>query len=177
MTKALNLLWVVGMLGLLAAAPDRLEAAAPNRHSVKSLLLAIPNLTSDQKNRIAHLTNTVRMQTAPLREQIAALRRDMARLWAGDPVDAHATSVKQSELLGVLAKMYTVWADFFAQLHDVLTPPQRAWLALRAPGLYGSDAGADLGIAPAKDCLCPEAQPSQYPGLLQEPPNGPRNER
>jgi len=165
MNKTVNTLWIVGILGLAIALSSHAEAT-PMRHTMKNLLMSIPNLNSDQKNRVTHLTNMVRMQTAPLREQLTAIRSNMARLWAGDPVDKQAMSVKHEELLGVVAKMAAVWAAFFAQLHDVLTPAQRNWVAARGPGFYGSDAGYDLGIVP-KDCLCGEPQPAQHPGPVQ----------
>ncbi len=164
MTKAANVLWIATMLGLAMMVLDPAQvAAAGGRSGTKNVLLSIPSLTADQKNRIAHLTNTVKMQTAPLREQLAAVRKDIARLWAADTVDKPAMSAKQDELVVVLAKIRTLWSDFFAQLHDVLTAPQRTWLAAQRPSLYGSDAGPDLGLAP-KECAGGESLPPQHPG-------------
>jgi Spy/CpxP family protein refolding chaperone len=168
MTNARKVVWMAGIMGLAMAVWSSAKAVAGPGRAMKSVLMSIPNLTGDQKSRIAHLTNTVRMQTAPLREQIWAARKNMARLWTAEQLDKQMMSAKQGELDGAMAKVRALWADFFVQLHDVLTSPQRMWLAARAPGLYGSDAGPDLGMAPPRDCPCGEPQPAQHPGTLQE---------
>jgi hypothetical protein len=67
-----------------------------------------------------------------------------------------------------MAKLRGVWAELFVQLHDALTSPQRAWLALHGPGLHGNDAGPDLGVPPAKDCPCDQPDEAQHPGPIQE---------
>jgi Spy/CpxP family protein refolding chaperone len=165
---AMKVVCMAGIMGLAMAVWGPADAAAGTGRGMKNVLMSIPNLNADQKSRITHLTNTVKMQTAPLGEQIWAARKNMARLWAAEPLDKQMMSAKQGELDGAMTKVRTLWADFFVQLHDVLTPPQRAWLAARAPGLYGSDAGPDLGMAPPRDCPCGEPQPAQHPGPLQE---------
>ncbi len=142
----------------------------PGGKGVKNVLLSIPNLSAEQKTRITDLTNTAKNQTAPLKQQIAAARKDMAHLWAADELDKQAIAAKQGEVVGAMAKSRGVWSDFFVQLHDVLTSPQRAWLALHGPGLQGNDAGSELGQAPAKECPCEQGEPApaQHPQLLQQ---------
>jgi Spy/CpxP family protein refolding chaperone len=177
MSKAANFLCTgasigrIAFIGLFAwvTACERPAQAAPaggGQRGARNLLMTIPNLSADAKTRIAHLTNTANMQTAPLRVQIGAIRKDLARLWAAEEPDKQTIASKRAELEGAMAKVRAIWADFFMQLHDVLTAPQRAWLAARAPGLHGSDAGPDLGLSPM--CPCGEPPPAQHPGPLQE---------
>lgn len=168
MINAAKVVWMAGIIGLALMASSPALVAAGTGRAAKNVLMSIPNLNADQRSRIAHLTNTVKMQTAPLREQIFAARKNMARLWAAEQLDRQSMSAKQAEMDGAMAKVRALWTDFFVQLHDVLTGPQREWLAARAPGLYGSDAGPDLGMAPPKDCPCGEPPPAQHPGPLQE---------
>lgn len=164
MGKLAGIFWIGTIIGL-ATTPAR--AAQPTRavtgqQGVKTMLMSIPGLSADQKNRIAHLTNTAKMQTAPLHEQIAAARKNLARLWAADQLDKQVIAAKQADLDAAMAKVRVIWDDFFVQLHDVLTATQRSWLAARAPGLHGSDTGSQLGVTP-KDCLCGDAPGAQHP--------------
>ena len=164
MGKLESIFWIGTIVGLATASPNAagVARAEVGQHGVKTLLTSIPGLSADQKNRITHLTNTAKMQTAPLHEQIAAARKNLARLWSADELDKQAIAAKQAELDGAMAKVRAIWDDFFVQLHDVLTTMQRSWLAARAPGLHGSDAGAQLGVSP-KGCLCGEAPGTQRP--------------
>lgn len=164
MGKLEGIFWIGTIIGLATASPNAVVVARADvgRLGVKTLLTSIPGLSADQKNRITHLTNTAKMQTAPLHEQIAAVRKYLARLWSADELDKQTIASKQAELDAAMAKVRAIWDDFFVQLHDVLTAPQRTWLAARAPGLHGSDAGAQLGVSP-KGCLCGEAPGTQHP--------------
>jgi hypothetical protein len=164
MGKLEGIFWIGTIIGLAIASPNAAVAAGADvgQHGVKTLLTSIPGLSADQKNRITHLTNTAKMQTAPLHEQIAAARKNLARLWSADELDKQSIASKQAELDGAMAKVRAIWDDFFVQLHDVLTTTQRSWLAARAPGLHGSDAGAQLGVSP-KGCVCGEAPGTQHP--------------
>jgi Spy/CpxP family protein refolding chaperone len=108
-------------------------------------LSAIPDLTSDQKQKIADLRATAMQQAAPLHTQMAALRKDIKTLWAADPLDRQAIANKQAEVDGLHAQMKAIWSDFFLQLHDVLTPAQRTWLAQHGPG-KGGGTGFGMGM-------------------------------
>jgi Spy/CpxP family protein refolding chaperone len=127
------------------------QSRAQAGNDVKKTLLSIPGVTGEQKNRISDLTNVARMQSAPLREQVTACRKYIATLWAADAVDTQAIARKQGELDGAVNKLRTIWADLFLQLHDLLTPPQRTWLAARASNLY-SDLGGEWTAG--SDCRC-----------------------
>lgn len=164
MGKLEGIFWIGTILGLATAAPHAAWSASPSagQHGVKTMLMTIPGLNADQKGRIARLTNTARLQAAPLHEQIAAARKNLARLWSADELDKTTIASKRAELDGAMASVRAIWDDFFVQLHDVLTPTQRAWLAARAPGLHGSDAGVQLGVSP-KGCLCGDPQGTQHP--------------
>jgi Spy/CpxP family protein refolding chaperone len=119
---------------------------------LSKVLMAIPSLTADQKARVLGLANTGRLKSAPFREQQSNARKAMASLWAADTVDQAAVARKQAELDGVAAKITALWTEVFLQLHDVLTAPQRAWLASRGSGVYGAYAGPDTG----QGCPCSE---------------------
>jgi Spy/CpxP family protein refolding chaperone len=164
MGKLEGIFWIGTIIGLATWSPHAAQAAPAGvgQQGVKTMLMSIPGLNADQKNRITHLTNTAKMQTAPLHEQIAAARKNLARLWSADELDKSAIASKHAELDGAMAKVRAIWDDFFVQLHDVLTTQQRSWLAARAPGLHGSDAGAQLGVSP-KGCLCGETPAAQHP--------------
>lgn len=109
-------------------------------------LPAIPDLTQDQKQKIEALKATAMQQAAPLHEQIAALRKDLKTLWAADPLDRQAIASKQAEVDGVRAQMKPIWSNFFFQLHDILTPAQRAWLAEHKHGKGGHAGGPGFGM-------------------------------
>jgi len=125
--------------------------AGNNGNDIKKMLLGIPGVTSEQKKRISDLTNAARMQSAPLREQVTACRRYIATLWAADAVDKQAIARKQTELDGAVAKLRAIWGELFIGLHDILTSPQRTWLAARAANLY-SDVGGEWTAV--SDCRC-----------------------
>jgi Spy/CpxP family protein refolding chaperone len=108
----------------------------------------IPDLTADQKQKIADLKTTAMQQSAPLHDQIAALRKDMQALWAADPLDRQAIASKQAAVDALHTQMKAIWSDFFFQLHDVLTPAQRAWLAQHGPGKGGHLGGPGFGMGP-----------------------------
>jgi len=169
MSKTASIILVGAIVALPGAQPRHAQAAGAvtGHHGSRNVLLAIPNLSADQKSRIGHLTDTAKMQTAPLREQIAAARRNLVRLWSADELDRQAISSKRGELETTMAKVRGIWADFFMQLHDVLTAPQRSWLASQGVGLSGGDAGPELGAAP-KECSCGEPPRAQHPGPPQE---------
>jgi Spy/CpxP family protein refolding chaperone len=167
MSKTASILWVVAMIGL-AAVVARPARAGGGQRGTRNVLLSIPGLNADQKSRITHLTNTAKLQTAPLREQIAAARKNLVRLWSAEPLDKQSMDSKRRELDGAMDKVRAIWADFVVQLHDVLTGPQREWLSVRAPGLLGNDAGPDLGVAPGRQCPCDDPPAAQHPGPLQE---------
>ncbi len=166
MSKAAIIFGIGVVMGLAAASA---KAARPARGEplARNVLMSVPNLTADQRSRITHLLGTTKIQTAPVRQQIAGIRRDLARLWSADQPDQTAIAVKRGELEGSMAKVHAIWNEFFAQLHDVLTSSQRNWLASHAPGLHGSDPGRELGEG-ATDCSCGEPPRAQHPGPLQE---------
>ncbi len=114
-------------------------------------LPAIPDLTQDQKQKIEALKATAMQQAAPLREQIAALRTNMKALWAADPLDRQAIVSKQAEVEALRAQIKSIWTDFFFQLHDILTPSQRAWLAQHRQDKGGQSDTASFGTGPEQD--------------------------
>lgn len=123
--------------------------AMGHHHAFKNTLMSIPNLSAEQKQKISDLLTTAKNQTAPLKEQIMAARKEVVTLWAEDNVDKQAITAKEGEIEGALAKVKPIWADFFMQLHDVLSSPQRAWLALHGPGMHE---GADFGMDGNCEC-------------------------
>lgn len=144
---------------LAMAVPVAAQSEAPPmghpgmHHAMKDTLMSIPNLGADQRQRITDLLNNVKTQSAPLHEQIKTDRKELTTLWAADTIDKQALAAKQADLEGALGKVKTIWVDFFMQLHDVLTSPQRAWLALHGPGMHDNAFGAGQN--------CPCNQPPQ----------------
>jgi Spy/CpxP family protein refolding chaperone len=124
----------------------------------KGGLPPIPDLTSDQKQKIADLKAAAVQQAAPIHEQIVVIRKAIRALWTADALDRATIASKQSELDGLVVKMKAIWTEFFLQLHDVLTPAQRTWLAQHGPGHFGKfghhgaafDAGAEQGYPGAQ---------------------------
>ncbi len=152
MTKTLNATLLAaalltGLSGIAWAGPGHMGM----HHAMKNTLMSIPNLTAEQHQRISDLLNTAKNQTAPLHGQIVAARKEMATLWAADTVDKQTIAAKESEIEGALGKIKTVWADFFMQLHDILTSPQRAWVALHGPAMQD-----DMGMG--GNCSCNQPQ-------------------
>jgi Spy/CpxP family protein refolding chaperone len=111
----------------------------------KGGLPPIPDLTQDQKAKIADLKATAMQQAAPIHEQIVVIRKAIRVLWTADSLDRATIASKQAELDVLVVKMKGIWTEFFLQLHDVLTPAQRTWLAQHGPGKFGhpGDAGAE----------------------------------
>ena len=103
----------------------------------KGGLPPIPDLTQDQKQKIADLKNTAMQQAAPIHEQIVVIRKAIRALWAADNLDRATIASQQAELDGLVAKIKGIWTEFFFQLHDVLTPAQRTWLVQHGPGHFG----------------------------------------
>ena len=114
-------------------------------HGLRGGFPPIPDLTADQKQQIANLKATAMQQAAPLREQMVALHKAIRALWSADTLGRQAIAAKQTEMDGLHAKVKAIWTDFFFQLHDVLTPAQRAWLAEHGPGKGGRHGGAGFG--------------------------------
>jgi Spy/CpxP family protein refolding chaperone len=125
-------------------------------HHFKKALMTIPNLTTEQRQKVEDLLNTAKTQSAPLKDQILTARKELGALWAADTMDRSALTAKQGEIEGALAKLKPIWASFFIQLHDVLTSPQRAWLVLHGPGMHD---GPNMGMVPDHECPC--NQPEQ----------------
>ena len=146
----------VFLAALVSAIPAATYAQNPkpgNHHMMKDWLMTIPDLNQDQKQKITDLENTAKGQTAPLLEQKKAIHKELATLWAADQVDRQALAEKQNELDGVHGKIKGVWTDFFLQLHDVLTPTQRAWVALHGPAaMHGHKGGT--GMEMPGECNC-----------------------
>jgi Spy/CpxP family protein refolding chaperone len=107
----------------------------------------IPGLTQDQKQKIADLKTATTQQAAPIREQIVTVRKAIRALWTADTLDRSAIAAKRAEQDALVAKIKGLWTEFFFQLHGVLTPAQRSWLAQHGPGSFGHDGGACLGEA------------------------------
>jgi len=116
----------------------------------------IPDLTQDQKSKIAELKSTAMKQTAPLHDQIVLLHKAIHVLWAADNLDRAAIAAKQTEVDGVQAKVKGIWTDFFFQLHDVLTSAQRTWMAAHGPGKGRHHGGAGFGMGQGHECPCAE---------------------
>jgi Spy/CpxP family protein refolding chaperone len=154
MTRTLNavLLTTALLTGLSTAALAEAPANPGMHHAMKNTLMSIPNLTPEQRQKTTDLLNTAKTQTAPVRDQIVAARKEMATLWAADTLDKPAIAAKQGEIEGSLGKIKTIWADFFVQLHDVLTSSQRAWVTLHGPGMHE---GGDFGMG--ANCQCNQA--------------------
>jgi Spy/CpxP family protein refolding chaperone len=150
-TTTLGAVLLAGVLSATTSAVAAVDAGAHMgmHHAMKNTLMSIPNLSADQRQRITDLLNTAKNQTAPLKQQIMGDRKEMATLWAADNVDKQAIAAKQADLEGALGKAKNIWTDFFMQLHDVLTSPQRAWLALHGPGMH-DEAGMGFG----QECPC-----------------------
>ncbi len=124
----------------------------------KGGLPPIPDLTPDQKQKIADLKAMAMQQAAPIHEQIVVIRTAIRALWTAAALDRGTIASKQSELDGLVVKVKAIWSEFFFQLHDVLTPAQRTWLAQHGPGHFGKsgrqgaafDAGAEQGYPGAQ---------------------------
>ena len=140
---------VIGILlaGLSATAFAQGPMHAHAGHGGKGGMPPIPGLTQDQKQKIADLKTATMQQTAPIREQIVTLRKDIHALWAADVLDRSAIAAKQADMNTLVVKIKGLWTEFFFQLHGVLTPAQRSWLAQHGPGSFGHDGGACLGEA------------------------------
>ena len=117
----------------------------------KGGLPPIPDLTQDQTQKIADLKTTAKQQAAPIHEQIVVIRKAIRGLWTADKLDRATIAGKQAELDALVVKMKAIWAEFFFQLHDVLTPAQRTWLAQHGPGKFGHHGGAGLGMGPEQE--------------------------
>lgn len=113
----------------------------------------IPDLTQEQKQKITDLKTTAMQQSVPFHLQMATLRTDIQALWAADPLDRQAITSKQAQVDGLHQQMTAIWREFFFQLHDVLTPAQRAWLAQHGPGKGGHRGGPGAGMGPGHDWM------------------------
>ena len=127
---------------LLAGISNSAFAQNPTRDHAerswnKGALPPIPDLTQDQKQKIADLKAATTQQAAPIRGQIVTLRNDIRALWTADVLDRGAITAKQADMAALVAKIKGVWTDFLFQLHDVLTPAQRTWLTQHGPGNFG----------------------------------------
>jgi Spy/CpxP family protein refolding chaperone len=125
----------------------------------KNGLPPIPDLTQEQKQKITDLKTTAMQQSPPLHEQIVTIRKDIRALWTADSLVRAAITKKEAEAEGLMQKVKGIWTDFFFQLHDVLTPAQRTWLAQHGPGKDGHFGGPGMGLGAEGSCPCATPQP------------------
>ena len=71
----------------------------------KGGLPPIPDLTPDQKQKIADLKATAVQQAAPIHQQIVVIRKAVRALWTADTLDRATMASKQSELDGLVASV------------------------------------------------------------------------
>jgi Spy/CpxP family protein refolding chaperone len=112
--------------------PPQAPSAAPSRGPASAL-----ELTDAQRRQVETLRSESERQLAPLREQLAARRKELSALWSAEKPDRAALLKKEAELEGVRQKMRQVALDQRLAYLGLLTPEQRA--AWRAhPGRGGT---------------------------------------
>lgn len=126
--------------------------------------MAALNLTPDQKQKIDAMKEAAMKQTEPLRKEMQTKMAEMRGLWLADKPDKEAIVRKQAEMDSTRQKMRAIWTDFHLQMHDVLTPEQRAKWGEHFDSTNGKGKGMHGGMEMGMGmCPCMEGK---------EPPNG-----
>jgi len=108
--------------------------------------MAALNLTPEQKQKIDALKDAAMKQSEPLRKEMQSKMAEMKGLWMVDKPDKEAIGRKQAEMDSTRQKLRAIWTDFHLQMHDVLTPEQRAKWAEHFGGMMGKGQGMHNGM-------------------------------
>ena len=155
--KAARTAALLGVAAVSASPSVHLSAVSTKGQTVGNVLMAIPNLTAEQRKRITDLVNVARMRSAPFRQELFTARRELARVWAADKLDQQFIMRKEAAVGQAAGKAKLVWNELFVQLHDLLSSSQRRWLALHGAGLYGATDGIpDFTMSTGPYCPCAE---------------------
>ena len=101
------------------------------------------SLTPEQQGKIAELKAAAMPKAAPMRAELQSKLVEIRKLFAVDTPDRQAILAKQTETEPIHRKLREVWTDFALQVHDVLTPQQRAMWAETGWGM-----GPGMGLGP-----------------------------
>ncbi len=93
----------------------------------------IPDLTSEQSAKIEELRDRFKKEILPLKNDIAAKRRELGELWSQPEVDEPAIRQKQKEIRELRREVQDKITELRIQRLNLLTPEQRAQLKQHGP--------------------------------------------